>query len=577
MAPRPSSSNRAALSSGVGDSWVVDSDCDSDVRGRQDSGSSDDSPPQTRRSSSRNQIPSSEQDFIMPSIHEGRVEGALRRSTRGTSTQPIHPNSPRTLRSRTGRQSRSPGRPRSQFDQTHTRTTNYIGRRKHRAEQDQISAVDKLFSTVEYALDWMGEIFGGALKFLTKPLSVILGVYLLAGLVLMLRNFLTQSVYTALSPLCRVPGASLLDLPMCQAGPPLYANASSGAMIEFDQLIKTQEKLLPILESATDEIGWHIEMKHVEMAVTDVRDYVEASQVLDSKEEMVVELDGFIDAAKLAVRGLTAFNINVGAGVDSVVYTLKVTQRELRRSEQIDGERGAIQRFFQDTLFTPFFPWKPKPNPIIREYIEQIKDLTSTVEELLAQAEIVSAYLETMESHVKQLNKVRNRDKANAELQNDDIMASLWTSFGFNRRWTKSYHRKLKVLETVGKYRETALRHVGSCIKNLQEMNLELEQLKQRMKIPGMPENETESSVTHHLEHIKMGIERIEASRRDSRLLEQDHHDQDWTSFVGRGDTEDKMRFIRGRGLPAKASSDYKRGEVPKNRKGFKGHGPLNC
>ena len=61
-----------------------------------------------------------------------------------------------------------------------------------------------------------------AFRYAQRPLAVLLAIYLLCGGLIMVQNMVTQSLFVSLSPLCRIPGASYLDLPFCPhlADPP---------------------------------------------------------------------------------------------------------------------------------------------------------------------------------------------------------------------------------------------------------------------------------------------------------------------------------------------------------------------
>jgi hypothetical protein len=138
--------------------------------------------------------------------------------------------------------------------------------------------LDVAISHVTIMVSWFLEVFGGALKVLKKPLSYFLAIWLLFGLLVVVRNLVTNSIYASLSPLCRIPGASLLNLPFC----PVYrVDTSNGAppSVEFDQLMTVQSKFEEVLEESAGGVSLPLDMKRGEASIRDLRQLVRYSQL----------------------------------------------------------------------------------------------------------------------------------------------------------------------------------------------------------------------------------------------------------------------------------------------------------
>jgi hypothetical protein len=131
---------------------------------------------------------------------------------------------------------------------------------------------------VSIMLSWMLEVLGGALKVLKTPLSYFLAIWLLFGLLIMVRNLVTTSIYASMSPICRIPGASLLNLPFC----PVYsADGRHGPppSVEFDQLMAVQSKFEEVLEESAGSVSLPLDMKRGEASIRDLRQLVRYSQL----------------------------------------------------------------------------------------------------------------------------------------------------------------------------------------------------------------------------------------------------------------------------------------------------------
>lgn len=102
-----------------------------------------------------------------------------------------------------------------------------------------------LMSVVAYAAD----VVGLALCNMKPIFGYLLLAYVLGGAVIFSLGFLTNSVNNALTPICRIPGVSWLQLPFCPTEP--VAEIKGAA--EFDQLVQVQSQFDDVLASA--EVG----------------------------------------------------------------------------------------------------------------------------------------------------------------------------------------------------------------------------------------------------------------------------------------------------------------------------------
>ena len=86
-------------------------------------------------------------------------------------------------------------------------------------------------------------------------------------------------MYASLSPICRIPGASLLNLPFC---PVHRVDTSNGPPppVEFDKLMTVQSKFEEVLEESAGGISLPSDMKRGEASIRDLRQLVRYSQLL---------------------------------------------------------------------------------------------------------------------------------------------------------------------------------------------------------------------------------------------------------------------------------------------------------
>lgn len=127
-------------------------------------------------------------------------------------------------------------------------------------------------------LFWAVEVLSGALRVLKTPISYLLAIWLLFGIGVVIRNLVTSSIYASLSPVCRIPGMSLLNLPFC----PVYRVDNGNGdppPVEFDQLMMVQSKFEEVLEDTAGNVALPMDMKRGEASIRDLRQVVRYSQL----------------------------------------------------------------------------------------------------------------------------------------------------------------------------------------------------------------------------------------------------------------------------------------------------------
>ncbi|KAB8304776.1 hypothetical protein EYC80_004125 [Monilinia laxa] len=265
----------------LGESWVVEghdeheeylplNEVDYDHRARTS----------TPRRSIRGNNRSPDPEFVMPSLDAETLEASW---SQGESTS----RSPRRFQESRRRNSRHDldhenltKRPRTQ--QAHDRsplvpsTTN--SNTPHHPNSDMKDVITVFFDHVMAAFTWILEILGGALRLLRTPLSYLLAISILYGFALVARSLFTTSIYASLSPICRLPGLSLLSLPFCSV---YNGDSSNGARfpVEFEQVMIVQSQFEDILKESAGGVSLPLDMKRGESFLRDLRQLVRYSQL----------------------------------------------------------------------------------------------------------------------------------------------------------------------------------------------------------------------------------------------------------------------------------------------------------
>lgn len=395
-----------------------------------------------------------------------------------------------------------------------------------RAGQGFPNALFNIFS-------WFGGLIGLAFSYLQKPLAIVLAIYVISGVVIMAQNMLTRSLYSALSPLCRIPGASYIDLPFCPTLVP--KDGSSREPVEFEGLMDVQDRFEEVLEKAAQGVSLPMEMKRSEASVRDLRTMVRYSE-LQSKEELLLEFDGFIDAARIASNDLQRFNTHVGSAVDSVISINRWTSRYLDGLAAEREGQGALSAWVE-WAFAPFQPATFSERNLVDQYVQHTALVGDKIGDLIVEAQAVLRTLSRAEDHLGIIYDFVTRTQESVQDRKDEILWTLWTLVGGNSRDLHNLNKQLLLLRQVDNQRAGAVRQVNDLILELQNIQSGLGDLRDRVAEPELTRNQVYIPLGVHIETIDKGVERLERARSRIRAIEDDRINE----VLARGRTEHKQ------------------------------------
>lgn len=489
---------RARSKPQLGDSWVVENDGDDEYTPPPATTTSARQTDIRRRPSRPTTRASGEPDFIMPSLHEGGISSSW-----------------------LGDQSEAPGRGTSEASNKARRPEAVGGGAPHisKRSRSQHQASEHLTTFLSPIWSWVYDVLGGALHTLKKPISYMVAIWFLFGMLVLLRNLFFISLYSALSPVCRVPGASLLNLPMCQSPVAVKYASEDPPPVQFDQLMTVQNKFEEVLQESAGGVSLPLDMKRGETSIRDLRQVVRFSQ-LHSKNELVLEFDGFIETARIASYDLQKFNSHVGRGVDNILATARWTKRVLDGIAERDASQGALSSFFNDKLLAPFQPLKFTQDTLLDQYIQHTRVVEDEVNRLVIEAQALLLVLQNLEDRLDVIHGIAIRDDLHAQGGKNEVLSQLWTMLGGNRSKLGKFDSQLRLLGQVNTYRQNAIAHVSGTLIRLQSMGAELEELRERVGSVELLGGKGSVPLSLHIENIEMGVERLERGRKGAKELE---------------------------------------------------------
>ncbi|CAL3973651.1 hypothetical protein PZA11_005822 [Diplocarpon coronariae] len=508
----------------LGDSWVVEGDDEDPDYSPHD----DEYKPPLRRFTpprkSTKRATSPEPELVMPSL-DNSLDGSWADTTSRSTRLRVNQSAQRVLETRRRSDRTTHGSP------VKSSTTRSISSPSHRRQPTKSpgnnnsviqNTVDVGVEHVAAIMSWLLDVFAGALKVLKKPLSYFLAVWLLFGILVLVRNLVTTSIYASMSPICRLPGSSFLNLPFCSAYRADNGRHGPPPLVEFDEVMAVQAKFEEVLQESAGGVSLPLDMKRGEASIRDLRQLVRYSQ-LQSKNELVLEFDGFIETARIASYDLQKFNSHVGRAVDSVIATTRWTTRVLDGIQVRDVSRGSVNAFINEKLLALFQPVKFTETILLDQYIQHTRLVEEEINKLIVEAQAILLVLNNLEDRLDVIHGIATRDDMHTKALKEEILSELWTMVGGNKGKLNKMDRKLNLLQQVGVYRKTAYAHVSGTIIRLQAMGAGLEDLRERVGSPELLRDSHDIPLSVHIENISKGVERLEECRQSARKLEDEY------------------------------------------------------
>ncbi|KAK8204376.1 hypothetical protein M8818_005105 [Zalaria obscura] len=444
-----------------------------------------------RKRTNRSARQSAEPEFIMPSVGDAD-------------------NTPRSPRYGS----------RGSMHQSQARLDRLAAQSKGRQSTSEEEDVPSQYPTVLWShfvlpfLQYIYSVIGLAFGY-TKPLvAYALVIWLLVGGLILASNFLTSSITTALTPLCRIPGASYL--PFCTDS---TAHPAPG-VAEFSDLITAQSAFEDVLTASAGGASLPLAMKHSESSIRDLRHVVQYS-TLPSRNELVFEFEGFITTARTASADLQKYNSRIGRAVDRILTTNRWTLQVLDGLASDAASRGALSTFLGNiNPLSPFLPTaKMSDTVVFDQYIRHTSAIEDEIAALILEAQALLQVLQNLDDRLDIIASISTRDGVKASEDRDELFSTLWVKLGGKRSSVAKVENQLAILKDVGNYRKMAWAHVSGTVVKLQAIAAQLEDLRERVAEPEVLGRREEVPLEMHIRQISMGVERLESVRQEGRLV----------------------------------------------------------
>ncbi|KAH7138714.1 hypothetical protein B0J11DRAFT_515171 [Dendryphion nanum] len=361
-----------------------------------------------------------------------------------------------------------------------------------------------------------------AADLLQPLLGAVFAVFIAWFLLKVISLYLTNTVSTALAPICILPGSSYL--PFCGVR---EMKQSERTTPMFDDISQIESSFADIVAASRNAYSLPYTMKKAEADVRDLRTRVKFSK-LRSKAELENEISGFIDTAKQASSDLTKYNNKIGNTIDRVKNVNSWTQQVLQGLEEKEAGTGLLKLI--PINLNPFsIVYAPTPTlhrKIYNQYVAHIAESKKHISGLIAQATPLLAILNNMDDRLDIIAEIAQRDYADVSRNREELLTKLWSILGGNSASKKGYNEQLHTLDQVVKYKKQAVLHVSGTLLKLQEISSQLENLRDAVAAPEALGWRDNVPLSYHMETVKKSVARLQEVRGEYNQIENTARDR---------------------------------------------------
>jgi hypothetical protein len=156
---------------------------------------------------------------------------------------------------------------------------------------------------------------------------------------------------------------------------------------------------------------------------------------------------------------------------------------------------------------------------IAEVYTTQMNIQSRALNRLVIEAQIRLADLNKLGELLKVLYEMMSLEDASISAAKRELLSSLWTKLGFNKKDLQRFDDDLSLLKFVSKYREEARNQIVAALVKLKGMSAEMKELRQAVGAPEIAGSSIPIEV--HMRAIRSGFENLKMIAMDSKEREE--------------------------------------------------------
>jgi len=166
----------------------------------------------------------------------------------------------------------------------------------------------------------------------------------------------------------------------------------------------------------------------------------------------------------------------------------------------------------------------PTKEAVIETFLMSMDNIDTHMTRLREEADISMGHLMRLNEHLIVLHEVTSRDDKDLTAAQEDVLATLWTQLGGNKRKLRKMNLNLDLLKNVDKYRRKAVGHVAATLETIHALDADMEELRTRVAAPDIVGDKIPIEV--HIKSIKAGVDRLKEGQMRATLRQEERLDK---------------------------------------------------
>ena len=183
---------------------------------------------------------------------------------------------------------------------------------------------------------------------------------------------------------------------------------------------------------------------------------------------------------------------------------------------------GAVGRIINQLTGAFVAPPPTLQQRIFDQYLIHVSKNKDEITRLIETAQALLLVLQNLDERLGTIYEIATNDGHTISDRQDELLSSLWTTLGGNRRDVKANDKSLNLLSNINAYRKKAVIHVSETLLKLQEIQAELENLREGVAAPELLGYRSDVPLEVQIDTIGNGVERLQVSRGEHMRVQGD-------------------------------------------------------
>jgi hypothetical protein len=212
-------------------------------------------------------------------------------------------------------------------------------------------------------------------------------------------------------------------------------------------------------------------------------------------------------------RQISRFGSKVGGVVDKFLAVDAYAIRTLNGIQEAQAEADKANGGLSATFLWPFqerYDAAAAERQVLATFLQAASIMDAAIQQLIQEAETALQGLEELENSLETVENIIHQESGTIKEQQREALAQIWTYLGGNRNKLAIYESHLYLLKNTGVFKKRALSFVTKSLVQLQTMQSNLMELRDRVAEPGLVGVEApQIPLEVHIESIRKGVERL--------------------------------------------------------------------